>query len=154
MNTDETTANNGYTEPIEFEPNANGWVPTDADHIAIAKLNASAQHTERRGQAFYSVEMMDPTFKESEDIRELPILGHYFGGSCDWLVVGHDEYGIAYGYACLGRAIDAEWGAFSLEEIESINKGLLVFERDEHWAVTTVAELKQTQRWSEILHYA
>ncbi|MGW9550642.1 hypothetical protein ACWG8W_06255 [Citricoccus zhacaiensis] len=133
--------------------NKSGWEPTDADHIAIAMLNGIAQHTTRRGQSFYSVEMLDPTYMEAEDVRELPVLGHYFGGSCDWLVVGMDNQGVGYGYACLGDPMDAEFGSFSLVEIESINKGLLIFERDEHWTPRTFAELKQEQRWAEILRY-
>lgn len=130
------------------------WTPTEADREAIARLNASAQHVQRRGQEFYAVEMMDPAYKEAEDVRTLPVLGHYFGGSCDWLVMGMDAEGIAYGFACLGDPLDAEYGAFSLPEIESINRGLLIFERDEHWETTTIAELKETPRWSEILRWA
>lgn len=148
MNATENTAENTN------EQTQTGWEPTEADHQVIAKLNSSAQHPVRRGQEFYTVKALDPAYRTAEDVRALPVLAHYFGGSCDWLVLGMDEEGVAYGFACLGDPMDAEYGAFSLPEIESINRGLLIFERDEHWEQTTIAELKEEQRWAEILRWA
>lgn len=59
---------------------------------------------------------------------------HYFVGPCDWWLAEYDsETRIGFGYACLGDPQSAEWGYVSLEELEGINLGFLVVERDLHW---------------------
>ena len=60
---------------------------------------------------------------------------HFFFGSCDWYVaeLGDDTWE-AFGYANLGDAQNAEWGYFSMPELEEVLVGPgLVVERDLDW---------------------
>ena len=60
---------------------------------------------------------------------------HFFIGGCDWYVAElDDETWEAFGYANLGDPQNAEWGYFSLPELETVVVGPgFVVERDLLW---------------------
>jgi hypothetical protein len=60
---------------------------------------------------------------------------HFFIGACDWYVAELDDGSWeAFGYADLGDPQNAEWGYFSLPELEAVVVGPgLVVERDLDW---------------------
>jgi hypothetical protein len=75
------------------------------------------------------------------DARAVPepaaLPGRNFAGACDWWIAEYDPAtGTAFGYACLGDPACAEWGYLDLPELErvSVRSGLLIVERDLHWA--------------------
>lgn len=81
-----------------------------------------------------------PKLYQTEGIpcKEKVIVMHFFFGGCDWYVVEYSpEEKIFFGYAILNNDYAcAEWGYFSLEELESINvKGMQV-DKDLHWKST------------------
>ena len=93
----------------------------------------------RRGHRFYptAAELVAvPRIYETDDtdLAEKVLHLHYFGGACDWWLAEYDpESRIGFGYACLGDPGMAEWGYVDLKELEPINIGLMVVERDLHW---------------------
>ncbi len=99
----------------------------------------------RRGHRFYptAAELAAiPRFYETEDTEtaEKVLHLHYFGGSCDWWLTEYDpESHLGFGYACLGDPEMAEWGYVDLKELEPVSVGLVVIERDLHWAPRSVA---------------
>ena len=60
---------------------------------------------------------------------------HFFIGACDWYVAElDDDKWEAFGYANLGDPQNAEWGYFSLPELEAVVVGPgFVVERDLDW---------------------
>ena len=71
---------------------------------------------------------------------------HFFVDPCHWLVAEYDpEFEIFFGYVNLGDASLAEWGDFSLQELEEVNVYGNQIVRDPTWQPTTFAEIK----WQE-----
>ncbi|HKS98268.1 MAG TPA: UvrD-helicase domain-containing protein, partial [Rugosimonospora sp.] len=101
---------------------------------------------ERRGHDFYppadlaaSVPRLYATERQPAEDKTLHL--HYFGGAIDvWLAEYDPDTGTGYGYVCLGNPDDAEWGYVSLPELEPINRGLLIIERDLYWTPVRAAE--------------
>ena len=101
---------------------------------------------QRRGHDFY------PPF---EQLAEIPALYatentptadkivhlHYFVGACDWYICELDPTeGLAFGWARLGDPMNGEWGYIHLTELEELNSGLLVVERDLYFAPKRAAD--------------
>jgi hypothetical protein len=109
------------------------------------------KHRQLRGHRFYPTAAecdSIPTLSATEEVAmaDKVVHLHYFVGGCDWWVVELDEESaLAFGYACLGPAIDAEWGYFSLVELEDIvaehvASVPMYVERDLHWRPRPASE--------------
>lgn len=102
----------------------------------------------RRGHRFYptAAELVGvPGLYETEcvGLAEKVIALHFFGGSNDWWLVEYDRSEqTGFGYACLGDPAMAEWGYVDLKELEPINAGLMVIERDLYWRPCRVADVR------------
>lgn len=77
---------------------------------------------------------------ESIPLWAKTIHAHFFLGSADWYIaeLDHDDFRTAFGYVNLGDRDSAEWGYFSLSELDSIQvrhpAGFrLLVERDLLW---------------------
>jgi hypothetical protein len=73
---------------------------------------------------------------EQVPLAEKIIHLHFFIGACDWYVAElDDDTWEVFGYADLGDPQNAEWGYFSLPELEAVvvASGFVV-ERDLDWA--------------------
>jgi len=80
---------------------------------------------------------------------------HYFIGACDWWVTETDGTDMAFGFVCLGDPELAEWGYFSLGELQDVAvtqqivfngvrvaTGLVIVERDLWWMPRPIRELR------------
>jgi hypothetical protein len=86
---------------------------------------------------------------ESTPLDDKVIHLHFFVGGCDWYVAElDDDEWLAFGYVNLGDSQNAEWGYFSLVELESvvIEPGYVI-ERDLDWAPETLHGLLMRSRW-------
>ena len=78
---------------------------------------------------------------ENVELEDKIIAMHFFMGGCDWYVAEYDGEDIFFGFVNLNDPQNAEWGYFSLKELDEINiKGMEV-DNDLHW---------QPKRFSEI----
>ncbi len=78
---------------------------------------------------------------EKVPLDEKVIHLHYFVGRCDWWLVEYDpKERRGFGYACLGDPICAEWGYVDLTELERIQVGPFVVERDLYWTPCKAGE--------------
>ncbi len=101
---------------------------------------------ELRGHVFYppadalaAVPALYGTEKVPLDDKVIHL--HYFVGSCDWWLVEYDpKERMGFGYVCLGDPINAEWGYVDLTELERIEVGPFVVERDLHWTPCRAGE--------------
>lgn len=79
-------------------------------------------HSEQRGHDFYpdNLDTFPPLYStEDMTVSDKTVLAHFFGPSQDWWLVEYDPtQNIAFGFACLGDVSNAEWGYFSLMELE------------------------------------
>lgn len=100
----------------------------------------------RRGHAFYppaKVAAPVPALyaTEQQPAAEKTLYLHYFGGSYDcWLAEYDPSTGEGFGYVSLGDPDNAEWGYVSLPELEQVNAGLVIIERDLYWTPTPAGE--------------
>jgi len=104
-------------------------------HASMNEVNR-----QRRGHGFLpdwdaleSIPLLYET--EAVPLEQKLVHLHYFVGSCDWYVAElDDDSWSAFGYANLGDAQNAEWGYFSLPELEAVvvRPGFVV-ERDLCW---------------------
>ena len=100
----------------------------------------------RRGHTFYPpadlLRTMPPLYATERQPAEDKILHlHYFGGSTDvWLAEYDPATGEGFGYVKVGNSDDAEWGYVSLPELERINHGLVIIERDLHWSALPASQ--------------
>jgi hypothetical protein len=78
-----------------------------------------------------------PLLRATEHVPLAEKIGHlhFFIGTCDWYVAElDDDTWEAFGYADLGDPQNAEWGYFSLPELEAVVVGpAFVVERDLYW---------------------
>jgi hypothetical protein len=66
---------------------------------------------------------------------------HYFGGSADWYITeANFETGLVFGWAELAPGC-GEWGYSNLPEMEAVNTGLIVIERDLYWEPKPMREV-------------
>ena len=67
-----------------------------------------------------------PRLYETEEIplEDKIVYRHFFIGGCDWYAVEYDGQDLFFGYAILNNDFDnAEWGYFSLSELQDIKVG-------------------------------
>ncbi len=107
----------------------------------------------RRGHAFYPPEsLVIPGLYNSGkgSVQDTKIVVHYFCASGDWYVAElNRETGEAFGYVRLAAYPEgAEWGYFSLPELEQVNtaNGLVIVERDMHWTPRRFSEVSKSWR--------
>ncbi len=80
---------------------------------------------------------------------------HFFIGGCDWFVIEYDSQDTFWGFAILNEDMDnAEWGYFSLTELQQIRVGGWMevdSELEEHWEVRPASKVKKicrAQNWN------
>ncbi len=78
---------------------------------------------------------------ENVELEDKIIAMHFFIGGCDWYVAEYDGEDIFFGFVNLNDPQNAEWGYFSLKELDEINKKGMEVDNDLHW---------QPKRFSEI----
>ncbi|MEV6922957.1 UvrD-helicase domain-containing protein [Dactylosporangium sp. NPDC051485] len=151
----------GQTPPADLSPVAateQGRHTDDTSHTGRASAGASPDgvqaptgqpaaaeaglpelHRRRRGHPFYPPAEVAAALPRLYGTDGMPpeqtvLHVHYFGGSTDvWLAEYDPGTGEGFGYINLGDPADAEWGYVSLPELEAINRGLTIIERDLHW---------------------
>jgi hypothetical protein len=126
-------------------------------------------HSEQRGHSFYPDNLDSfPPLYSTEDMRvcDKTVLAHFFGPNQDWWVVEYNPADqIAFGFAFLGSVENAEWGYFSLLELEFATypqnaamahvqgRVMLPFERDLDFqpklALDAIPEKFHMEWWSE-----
>lgn len=73
---------------------------------------------------------------------------HFFFGGCDWYAVEFDGEDVFFGYAVLnGDLANAEWGYFSLSEMETININGFEIDRDLHWQPVPAGIIEAIKDW-------
>lgn len=84
-----------------------------------------------------------PPFYSSEPtpIEDKIIYMHFFLGSADWYVAEFDGQDTFFGFVNLGDPMNAEWGTFSLQELDEINIGGIEVDRELHWQPTKFSEI-------------
>lgn len=112
--------------------------------VAVQRPAVSAAmrevNRERRGHAFlpgWDALTAIPLLRATEHVppAQKIIHLHFFIGACDWYVAElEDDTWEAFGYANLGDPQNAEWGYFSLPELEAVVVGAgFVVERELGW---------------------
>jgi hypothetical protein len=100
----------------------------------------------RRGHPFYPpadiLATIPPLYgTEGQPAEDKTLCLHYFGGSHDiWLAEYDPATGEGFGYVSIGDPDNAEWGYVSLPEVEQVNHGLVIIERDLHWTPVTASQ--------------
>jgi hypothetical protein len=87
-----------------------------------------------------------PALYSTEDVKtgDKIVHAHFFVASCDWWAVefDHEDGDTFFGFACLGDPDMAEWGYFSLSELEEIKiRGIFEVDFDKHWHKRLVREV-------------
>ncbi len=78
---------------------------------------------------------------ENVELEDKIIAMHFFIGGCDWYVAEYDGEDIFFGFVNLNDPQNAEWGYFSLKELDEINiKGIEV-DNDLHWQLKRFSEI-------------
>ncbi|MEV6928445.1 UvrD-helicase domain-containing protein [Dactylosporangium sp. NPDC051485] len=114
-------------------------VPAPTEQPAAAAAGLPELHRQRRGHPFYppaEIAAAIPRLYGTDGISpgQTMLHLHYFGGATDvWLAEYDPSTGEGFGYINLGDPTDAEWGYVNLPELEAINHGLTIIERDLHW---------------------
>lgn len=78
-------------------------------------------------------------------LKDKLIYLHFFIGGCDWYVAEYDGEDLFWGYAILWDHQYAEWGYFSLSEMEDIKvQGWLEIdcELEEIWRIRKASEIE------------
>jgi len=96
-----------------------------------------------------------PAFYATENVplKEKVVYMHFFIGGCDWYAAEYDPGSNAFfGFAILNGDMEmAEWGHFSLEELDSIKVKFLEIDRDLHFIPKRAIEvslIRQAQGWT------
>ena len=83
-------------------------------------------------------------------LKDKIILGHLFGGACDWYLTEYDkESDMAFGFCHLGDDQCAEWGYVSIAEIRDANKVLHWSRRiewDRYWSPKLATKIEKITR--------
>ncbi len=86
-----------------------------------------------------------PKLYETEDVplEEKVVHMHFFIGGCDWYAAEFDGEDLFWGFVILnGDFLNAEWGYFSLGELESVKvKGVFEIDTDLHWKPRKACEV-------------
>ena len=91
-----------------------------------------------------------PKLYETEHISacEKLLAMHFFFGSCDWYVVEFDGVDTFFGYVILGGDLhNAEWGYFSLIELDEIKFNGFEVDVDTHWKTTPAGQVERIKEW-------
>lgn len=100
-----------------------------------------------------------PTKKELSSIPELyqteqvslankVIHMHFYIGGCDWYVAEFDGEDLFFGYAILNNDMEnAEWGYFSLSELQSIHVSGIEIDRDIYWEPIPASRIEKLKGW-------
>jgi hypothetical protein len=103
------------------------------------QVDLSETQRRRRGHDFYPpadiLRTVPPLYgTDRQPAEDKTLYLHYFGGATDvWLAEYDPTTGEGFGYVSIGNPEDAEWGYVSLPELERINHGLVIIERDLYW---------------------
>lgn len=97
-----------------------------------------------------------PKLYETEhiNIRDKPIVMHFFLGSCDWYVCEFDGHDIFFGFVILNNNMtNAEWGYISLSELKKIKvHGCYEVDRDLYWEIRPaiqVDKIREGHGWEK-----
>jgi len=86
-----------------------------------------------------------PRLYETEEVSQenMIVYMHFFLAGCDWYAVGYDGQDLFFGYAILHNDFDnAEWGYFSLSELQGIKIGPGVeVDHDLYWQVRPASQV-------------
>lgn len=99
---------------------------------------AAETNRKRRGHDFYPspavLATIPPLYAtENTPIGEHILHLHYFFGGSDWYITEIDPLsGTAFGWVQLSPG-GGEWGYIPLPEVEQVNQGLIIVERDLSW---------------------
>ena len=95
-----------------------------------------------------------PAFYTTEEVplKKKMIYMHFFKGGCDWYVAEYDpEQRLFFGFAILNSDYDmAEWGYFSLRELDELKAKFLEVDRDLYFSpckASEVEKIKKAERW-------
>ena len=78
---------------------------------------------------------------ENVELEDKILDMHFFIGGCDWYAAEYDGEDIFFGFVNLNDPQNAEWGYFSLKELDEINiKGIGV-DNDLHWQLKRFSEI-------------
>lgn len=87
---------------------------------------------------------------EETPLKEKVIHMHFFIGGSDWYAAEYSD-GLFFGFVILNNDYEmAEWGYFSLEELDSVKVSFLEVDRDLHFEPTqaqSIAEICKAQGW-------
>ena len=78
---------------------------------------------------------------EHLDCKDKIIYLHFFIGGCDWYVAEFDGKDLFFGYVNLNDHFNAEWGYFSLKELDAINLKGIEIDTDRHWQPTKFSDI-------------
>ncbi|MFL0358596.1 DUF2958 domain-containing protein [Curtobacterium flaccumfaciens] len=85
---------------------------------------------------------------EDTSAAEKVLHAHFFIGGMDWYLAEFSaDEAVAFGWVCLGDERDAEWGYFSLDELEDISTPFVV-ERDLQWVPGKASECLPERAWA------
>ena len=90
-----------------------------------------------------------PNLYEPEEmlIADKIIYLHFFIGGSDWYVAEFDGDDLFFGFAILnGDRENAEWGYFSLKELDEIKINGIEIDCDLHWETRKASEVKEIKR--------
>ena len=95
-----------------------------------------------------------PVFYSTEEVplKEKIIYMHFFIGGCDWYATEYDaEKQLFFGFAILNNDYEmAEWGYFSLRELDELKVEFLEVDRDLHFTPKKaygIEKIRKTERW-------
>ena len=81
---------------------------------------------------------------EHTPAKEKVIYLHFFFGGCDWFAAEFDGHDLFFGFAILNDDFDnAEWGYFTLSELQGINIHGLEIDHDLYWKPTPAGEIER-----------
>lgn len=91
-----------------------------------------------------------PRLYETEGIaaEDKVIVMHFFFGSCDWYAAEFDGVDTFLGFVILNGDLQcAEWGYFSLAELDEINFTGFQVDRDLYWQPCPAGRIERIKRW-------
>lgn len=85
---------------------------------------------------------------EKRPAPEKTIHMHFFFGGCDWYAAEFDGEDTFFGFAVLHGDLEcAEWGYFSLSELEDINIHGLEVGRELYWKELPAGRIEAIKEW-------
>jgi len=91
---------------------------------------------------------------EEVPLKEKIIHKHFFIGGSDWYACEHTD-GLFFGFVILNNDYEmAEWGYFSLEELDSVKVSFLEIDHDLHFEPMQAQQIPaicKAQSWKEVM---